>query len=382
MRIAFLHDRYPFGGGEKVTADIIRGITEADPTARITVIAANIDRQQLPDSDDRTSYRQLPDGCDLRHDDGAGTLVGLLRSESTDVLVLPVDPPVSLLDRVRQSLPDCRLIFLLHGSPLWQVRNKTAGSRVKALRERLLHSYTRRYVSRYRDIYDRVDCFAVLCDSYRTAIESIVGIKPGDPTSRVRAMYNPVDTKAFEQAAATPKRREVLFVGRLSFADKRVDRLLRIWRQVEPSHPDWVLKLVGEGPDGTRLRHMADSLELRNVKFCGHSANPAEHYATASILCLTSSFEGWGLVIAEAQASNVTPIAFNCSEGLKELIDKGGGITISPFDEAEYANRLSAIMESKTTGYSGRQHNSFIDSLSIAANARRWLSLFNQLLGR
>lgn len=94
------------------------------------------------------------------------------------MLVLPVDPPVSLLDRVRRSLPQCRLVFLLHGSPLWQVRNKTAGSTVKALRERLLHSYTRRYVGRYRDIYDRVDCFAVLCDSYRTAIERIVGVTP------------------------------------------------------------------------------------------------------------------------------------------------------------------------------------------------------------
>lgn len=380
MHIAFLHDRYPFGGGEKVTADIIRGITEADPASRITVIAAHIDRPRLPDSDDRTAYRQLPDGCDLRHEAGADTLVGILRSESTDVLVLPVDPPVSLLDRVRRSLPQCRLVFLLHGSPLWQVRNKTAGSTVKALRERLLHSYTRRYVGRYRDIYDRVDCFAVLCDSYRTAIERIVGVTPGDPSSRVRAMYNPVDTRAFEQAAATPKLHEVLFVGRLSFADKRVDRLLRIWSKVEPTHPDWVLKLVGDGPDGTRLRLMADTLGLRNIRFCGHSSNPAEHYATSSILCLTSSFEGWGLVIAEAQASNVIPIAFNCSDGLKELIDKGGGITVTPFDETEYANRLSTVMDGGST-YHSANHN-FIDSLSIAANARRWLTLFNQLLDR
>ena len=378
MHIAFLHDRYPFGGGEKVTADIARGITEADPSVQVTVIASHIDRSQLPDTAGRISYRQLPDGCDLRHADGADTLTGLLRRDATDVLVLPVDPPVTLLDNIRRSLPDCRLIFVLHGSPLWQVRNKTAGNAFKAMREQLFHSYTRRYVSRYQAIYKRVDCFAVLCESYRAAVERILGLTPGDPSSRVMAMYNPVDTTALATAAATAKRREVLYVGRLSFADKRVDRLLRIWRQVEPSHPDWTLKLVGDGPDRSRLQQMADKLGLRNIRFCGHSANPAEHYATASILCLTSTFEGWPLVIAEALASNVIPMAFNCSEGVNELIAKGGGLAIRPFDETEYATMLSAIMDDTATTH-GNNSRSFIDSLSIAATAEKWLALFNRI---
>ena len=30
------------------------------------------------------------------------------------------------------------------------------------------------------------------------------------------------------------------------------------------------------------------------MRFCGYSADPREHYATASIFCLTSAFEGVG----------------------------------------------------------------------------------------
>lgn len=85
----------------------------------------------------------------------------------------------------------------------------------------------------------------------------------------------------------------------------RVDRLLRIWSLVEANFPDWELKVVGDGRERRNLEKEAAGLGLHRVRFCGHSTRVEEHYATAAILCLTSSFEGWGLVLVEAQAAGV-----------------------------------------------------------------------------
>lgn len=265
-----------------------------------------------------------------------------------DTLVM-IAYPLHDIGYIRSNVPGAHIIFHFHGAPLWEVAErlesgraaaKATGSRtkyckwylLKYAKERLLHVYTRRFSRRYRMIYREVDTFVTLCDGYRAKVRKISKAARND--TKVKVMYNPLDTETLAQAAATPKRQEVLFVGRLSQADKRVDRLLRIWSMVEPKHPDWTLKIVGDGPDRQNLEQQARELGLRNIVFAGYCPTPSQHYATASILCLTSSTEGWGLVLVEAQASGVVPMAFAVSDGVKEILgDSEFGIAVKPFDE-------------------------------------------------
>nr|WP_302374168.1 glycosyltransferase [Alistipes timonensis] len=155
----------------------------------------------------------------------------------------------------------------------------------------------RRYKNLCRRVYASTDLYFVLCEEYRRRIERIVRASPAD--SKVRALTNPL---AERPALELQKRKEVLYVGRLSYADKRVDRLLRIWRRVEADFPDWELKIVGDGSERANLERQAVKSRLQRVRFCGHSTCVEEHYATGAILCMTSSFEGWPLVLIEAQA--------------------------------------------------------------------------------
>ena len=48
--VVFVHDRYPFGGGETVTALVAKGLTDADSDVHVTVIAAHLDRKQAADT--------------------------------------------------------------------------------------------------------------------------------------------------------------------------------------------------------------------------------------------------------------------------------------------------------------------------------------------
>lgn len=65
------------------------------------------------------------------------------------------------------------------------------------------------------------------------------------------------------------------------------------------------------------LRKQIKKQNIKQVTLCGYTSDPQEVYKDASILCLTSSFEGWGLVLAEAHNNGVVPIAFECSAGVR-----------------------------------------------------------------
>ena len=138
----------------------------------------------------------------------------------------------------------------------------------------------------------------------------------------------------------------MIYVGRLSHEDKRVDRLLDIWHRIERNFPDWQLRIVGDGRERANLEAQAKRLKLKRVEFCGATANPYQYYDTAAILCLTSTFEGWGLVLTEAQQAGVVPMAFACSEGVSEILSPSweNGVLIEPYDLDTYAAALARLM--------------------------------------
>lgn len=140
------------------------------------------------------------------------------------------------------------------------------------------------------------------------------------------------------------KKKEILFVGRLSYAHKRPDYLIRIWSLIEGRFPDWSLRLVGVGEDTNALVQLAKDLNLKNVYFEGFQ-NPEPYYKDAQIFCLTSAYEGFGMVLVEAAAYGCVLIAFNSFDAVEDIIDDGrNGFIVPPFDLDCYADYLSSLM--------------------------------------
>ena len=150
--------------------------------------------------------------------------------------------------------------------------------------------------------------------------------------------YDPV------QPGLSGKENAVLYVGRLVDSPKKADRLLKVWKRVQPLHPDWRLYLVGDGPERGNLERLAARLNLENVHFEGVQ-DPAPYYRKARILCLTSTHEGMPMVINEALSYGCTPIAFNSFHAAEDMLpDRETGRLIPPFSLRLFARELDELM--------------------------------------
>lgn len=106
---------------------------------------------------------------------------------------------------------------------------------------------------------------------------------------------------------------------------------MRIWEKVEKACPGWHLDIVGDGPDAELLKDSAQKLGLSRIVFHGFQ-NPGPYYSRASIFCMTSTFEGFGLVLVEAMQHGCVPIAFDSYPAVRDIISHGeNGILIPPF---------------------------------------------------
>ena len=197
------------------------------------------------------------------------------------------------------------------------------------------------YLNKYRRILRTADAYGVLCEGNRRRLISTLGL--ADESAKIYVLPNSI---APRQNRVLEKCKEAIFVGRLSRRDKRVDRLLRIWAEAEVQLPDWTLRIIGDGPERRALQELASELHLQHVRFEGFQTDVQPYYDTASVLCLTSSFEGWPLVVAEAQANGVVPIVFNSFDSASEIISsQDEGVLVSPFDEHAFAQDLIRLAQ-------------------------------------
>lgn len=160
--------------------------------------------------------------------------------------------------------------------------------------------------------------------------------------AKLCAIPNPAEKSA---ETVAEKQNEILYVGRMTLSEKRVDLLLKVWAAVQNEFPEWRLTLVGGGRDEEKIREMSEKLKLNRISFEGFQ-KPEKYYARASIFCLTSAFEGFGLVLAEASAYGCVPVAFDSYLSAKDVIQSGeNGFLIKAFDTNCYAEALRELMK-------------------------------------
>lgn len=195
--------------------------------------------------------------------------------------------------------------------------------------------------------------------------------------SRVIAIPNP-NTYPIQENTDFPKKKQLLYVGRIEWRQKRVGRLIDIWNRIYKEFPDWELIIVGDGPIRQELEQKVSKME--RVVFTGWQ-DPESYYRDASIICLTSDFEGWGMILTEAMTFGVVPVAFNSYAAITDIIDDGkNGLLVSPFSRKAFARKLGVLMEDEELRVS--MSKSCIQSVKrfdIQNVADRWEEVFNRL---
>lgn len=182
-----------------------------------------------------------------------------------------------------------------------------------------------------------------------------VALRPRCPVTRIP---NPLP-EPFPHACASRLSKEVLAVGRLTAA-KGFDILLRAWRDVLDRHPDWTLRIVGSGEDRPALEALRDALGIRHsVTLTAPHPELARTYAGAAIFCLSSRYEGYGLVLIEAMAHGLPVVSTACEAGPREFLVNGvNALTVPVDDPRALASSIVTLIEdpalSSRLGATGR----------------------------
>lgn len=199
-------------------------------------------------------------------------------------------------------------------------------------------------------------------------------------TDKVLCIYNPVTIDCSAMADNCAK--AVISVGRLDY-QKGYDYLIDTWKRVAEKHPDWKLRIFGEGPLRNQLQKQIDQQQLSTIiTLCGRASNIAEKYVEHSIYVMSSRAEGFPLALLEASACGLPLIAFDCPSGPGEIIEDGrNGYLIPKVGDIEgMANAICKLIEEKELRQEmGAKALERADSFSVKKVSIKWMEVFNFL---
>lgn len=199
--------------------------------------------------------------------------------------------------------------------------------------------------------YNHSDRYMVLSPSFVEKFINYTGIKD---SSKLIVQTNPITIDASDFAyIPSAKEKEIVFVGRLDFYQKKVNRVIDTWALLENQFPDWKLTIIGDGPDRINIEKQVHDLKLQRVSFEGFQ-NPIEYYKRASMLILTSEFEGFPLVLAEAMSFGVVPVVYNSYAAAGDIVRSGINGLLIPYNKDGFkaeimAEGMKRIMKSSNT---------------------------------
>ena len=164
------------------------------------------------------------------------------------------------------------------------------------------------------------------------------------PHPNIRAILNPVDEEGIRLQAQAFKpdmpSGYLVHVGKFK-KEKDHATLIRAYAASQRRVP---LVLVGTGPLQEDCRALASALGVADqVVFAGFQPNPYPHIAHAGCMVLSSRQEGFGGVIAEALALNISVVSADCESGPRELLPKHCLVPVG--DVRALAKKMDATLE-------------------------------------
>lgn len=381
MRILFYQHQYPaFGGIETVTTLLANRFAQDGHAVKIVSFLAKDGTSLLSKLHEGVRWERLPEEFpDATRNQGR--LQQILAEFVPDYIIFqdsyaPIDG--LLFSVVRGRVPVC---VVEHSMPRvafeCSINFGSMRSFIKSSVIRLMSPYFRRKRAavvrgRRRMLYQAATKYIFLSDRYIDMSNKIAGVFDCD---KLEVIPNPVKPRCTDPVLAD-KIQEVLFCGSL-IRCKGVDRLIEIWSAIEAIHPEWLFRIVGDGPLRGVLEKKVMALGLRNVRFEGGRTDVECYYHRAAILLMASDFEGWPMVIGEAMQQGCVPVVYDSFAAVNDMIDSGvNGIVVSHFNKKSYVFNLNRLMSDPQLLM--RMQNSAIrkaESFRIDAIAKRWYRL-------
>lgn len=240
--------------------------------------------------------------------------------------------------------------------------------------------------------YRLTDGFANLTTNVSQEAVMAFEEKRAVPKGTMQVVSNGVDTDIFRYDIAERNRLRIelgatdsdvilLSIGRLVKA-KDFPNLLRAFSSSLEIDRRLKLWIVGDGEEKANLLQLAATLGLQySVRFLGMRHDVAALHNVADVFVLSSAWEGFGLVVAEAMATERVVVATDCG-GVREVLG-GYGYLVAPRNHTMLAEHIGKALklsfeEKAQLGRSARAR--VVETLSLTRAVEVWVSIYESLL--
>lgn len=296
-------------------------------------------------------------GAYTNNDEIVSNLRTLLISNKVDIIInqlgLPF-LPCKVINKAKKGL-NIKTIAFYHNSPDTNARIKdveialseTHNPLKKAMLYAKMFAFKQITSRSMKYVYQHTDLYMVLSPSFVKKFKEFTGITHPD---HLQVLTNPVtiDSSSYDYSLSK-KQKEIIYMGRIDYNQKRVYRVVDTWAKLELMFPDWKLTIVGDGTARKDIEKQVKEYGLQRVSFEGFQ-QPKPYYERASILMLTSEYEGFPLVLAECMSFGVIPSVYNSYSAVCDIIDDGKDGIVLPYhkngyDANEAADMIANIMK-------------------------------------
>ena len=185
-----------------------------------------------------------------------------------------------------------------------------------------------------------------------------------------RFAYDAEARKAVREEFKIPEK--VLVVGHIGrfMTQKNHEGLLRIFQRLRQEKPEAILLLVGEGELEKDIRELVKEMRMEDrVVFAGVKKDIQRIYSAMDVFCLPSLYEGFPVVLLEAQANGLPVV---CSDHVSQEVCLTDLIRRVPLEKEELWTE--AMLTAK------REHATLPEEYDIRNAAKQLMEKYMQLI--
>ncbi len=222
------------------------------------------------------------------------------------------------------------------------------------------------------------DRILVIANSIRGELIKIEGI----PESKIELVRNGLPDRPMLRRQPNDHK-TIGDAGRL-VGWKRVDRFLRIGKELLKLDSEYRLLLAGSGPDEQALRALANDLGIsKSVLWLGATPFLDDFFESIDAFLLTSEYEDLPMVLLEAMYHGIPSAAVAVNESRAQLA--GEILALDPNDtELEWARAIHELMQNpeKSLELGKRGHELMQREYMARDRVRRIEQIYTELLGQ
>lgn len=227
--------------------------------------------------------------------------------------------------------------------------------------------YLWRQKTQFRYAMPLLDAVVVLTHSDKQLYKKEMGL---DTT----VIYNPLnELPAYNYRGITKK---FLAVGRMSRLTKGFDILIKAFAIYAKKDKEWLLNIVGEGPEEGYLRGLIEEFHLEDRVFIRpFTKEIQEYYSTSGVFILSSRWEGFGLVLVEAMAYGLPVIASDLPAVKEILSGKRNALMFNNGSVEELAARMFEMTNYRNLKMMGEESYKTARQFKPGPILRQWEEL-------